>query len=240
MKQVSILKQISDRTECFRELCTLYSDFVSAEGIFVKPYSTYDLPHFSARSAEDQDKAIASIANDLEIFESMRAEGHSLLDSPKLLWRSMSRMGLVPQSDVFDKIGKGDAIEIYLADQHGQHQVFRNILYLQYCSYTVEQMVALDWRFSAVRDETYSRQITEAAMGILTGKFSQTFDPAIDAHIVREVDSPGLNEVKIKIKYLSPVRKHGDVVGALVVMEVELLRSTRISSISASVENQLH
>ncbi|MGZ3688687.1 MAG: hypothetical protein ACXVBW_10320, partial [Bdellovibrionota bacterium] len=217
MKTLAALMQIPDRISRFRELCDLYSDFVRAENIRVRPYESEELPEFSSLSLDRQDNAIASITADLEDFESMRAEGHRLRDSSKLLWRALNRMGLVPQSDVFDKIGEEDIVEVYLIDQRGQNQVFRSLIYLQYCSYTVEQMVALDWRFSAKREEKYTNQITAAVIDIMSGKIQQTFDPGIDAHHVQEVDSPGLNEVMVKIKYLSPVRSKGAAAGGIAV-----------------------
>src|SRR5271169_939861 len=110
------LKKVQDFTdihEKFRQMCLYYSDLLALEGKKVKPFRSPDLPVFSALTAEQKQNATDFIGMALEIFEETRAEGFKLNDSPKLLWRALRKLGWTPQSDVFDRIGENDVVNIY-------------------------------------------------------------------------------------------------------------------------------
>ena len=51
--------------------------------------------------------------------------------------------------------------------------------------------------------------------------------PEIDVHSFVEVGSPELLEIEIEIKYLSPVRKNGQLVGVLDINRARVLGSRK-------------
>jgi hypothetical protein len=225
MKSVSKLLEISDRLSRFRELCVLYCDFMEREGVLVRPFLDPELPVFSKYSIGLQDQILHSLTSDLEIFESMQTEGHSLRDTPKLVWRYMHKLGLVPQSDIFDKIGDEDIVEVYLVADGAQRQVFRNLKFLECVSFTVDQIFGADWRVTTTRDEKAQAKIFDLAMGIMTEKITNSLaiDTLVEKHLVQEVDSPGLFTLEIQMKYISPVKKNGKVAGAFVINHTDVI-----------------
>jgi hypothetical protein len=225
MQTVSKLLEISDRVSRFRELCLLYCDFMKREGVLVRPFLDPSLPVFSKYETKLQDQIVLGIAADLEIFESMMNEGHSLRDTPKLVWRYMHKLRIVPQSDIFDKITDDDIVEVYLVSEGAQRQVFRNLKFLECVSFTIDQIFGADWRVTTTRDEKAAGKILEIAFAIMTGKITNTLavDSLIERHIVQEVESPELFTLSIQIKYMSPVKQNGKVAGAFVINHSEVI-----------------
>jgi hypothetical protein len=195
------------------------------EGVSVRPFLDPSLPIFSNYETKLQDQIIHGIVADLEIFESMRNEGHSLKDTPKLVWRYMHKLGLVPQSDIFDKITDNDIVEVYLVSDGAQRQVFRNLKFLECVSFTIDQIFGSDWRVTTTRDEKAAGKIFEIAIAIMTEKITNTLavDSLIERHIVQEVDSPELFTISIQMKYMSPVKQNGKVAGAFVINHSEVI-----------------
>jgi hypothetical protein len=225
MHSVSKLLKISDRVSRFRELCLLYCDFMKREGVLVRPFLDPTLPVFSKYEPALQDQITRGIVADLEIFESMQSEGHSLRDTPKLVWRYMNKLGLIPQSDIFDKITDDDIVEVYLVADGAQSQVFRNLKFLDCVSFTIDQIFGADWRVTTTRDEKVAGKIMEIAIGIMTEQITSTLavHSLIERHIVQEVDSPELFTISIQMKYMSPVRQNGKVAGAFVINHSEVI-----------------
>jgi hypothetical protein len=225
MNNVSSLMKISDRALRFRELCLLYCEFMRREGITLRPFLDPSLPVFSSYDLKVQDQILLGITSDLEIFESMLGEGHSLRDTPKLVWRYLHKLGLTPQSDIFDKITDDDIVEVYLVEDGAQRQVFRNLKFLECVSFTIDQIFGADWRVTTTRDEKSAGKILELAVGVMTEKITGTLalDSLIEKHLLQEVDSPELFTILIQIKYISPVKRNGKVAGAFVINHSEVV-----------------
>jgi hypothetical protein len=195
------------------------------EGVSVRAFFDPSLPVFSKYETKLQDQIIHGITADLEIFESMINEGHSLRDTPKLVWRYMHKLGIVPQSDIFDKITDDDIVEVYLVADGAQRQVFRNLKFLECVSFTIDQIFGADWRVTTTRDEKAAAKIFEMAIAIMTEKVTNTLavDSLIERHIVQEVDSPELFTILVQMKYMSPVKQNGKVAGAFVINHSEVI-----------------
>lgn len=213
-QSIASIRQIPDRVAQFRELASLYAEYCREEGLRVVPFHSPDLPHFSRNSPERQEEAIRHLVIYLEVFEEMRAQKYSLRDSPKLLWRCLNRLGLTPQSDVFDKIGDGNVVEIYSTDQR---QLFHNIKFWEYISFSIEQVFGTEWWVMSRRSEDVSRQIYELGVKLVTGEIAGTFMPNVPVHVVEEHGSPEANRFTVNIHHLSPVKANGQVAGVLVI-----------------------
>jgi len=208
---------VSESLSQFRLQCLSYAEHLKEAGVTILPYQDESLPLFSALPLEAQVKARAAIQADLSIFDSIKNEGSKLRDSSMHVWRFLRSSELTPESDIFDKITDDDVVEVYLADEHGQRQIFRNLKFLECVSLTVEQLYGMDWRVSTQREPQYEKAIFDAAMSIMTGEVPGTLPLQIAPHYVQELNSPGLFTLLITMKYLSPIRYHGRVVGALVI-----------------------
>lgn len=223
-----VMKDDSDVLEKFRQCCLRYAELVAAAQVNIIPFKDETLPIYASLAKDAKQRALAHILADIEIFESMLAEKQSLKDSSKHVWRFLRQMNLTPQSDIFDKMSDNDVVEIYIPDETGQRQAFRNLRFLECVSVTLEQLFSLDWRVLCNREEKYSQQILDSGMSILEGRVTTTIAiDHIEPHRVWEVDSEALMNWIIRMKYFSPVRSQGKIVGVLSINDTTILGSLK-------------
>ncbi len=207
-------QDVADFNTKFRELCCYYSDLLASEGKKVRPIRGPDLPVFSALPLEKKQRAIDFITSALEVFEETRAEGYKLVDSPKLLWRSLRKLGWTPQSDVFDRIGDKDVVNVYSSEQV---QVFQNLNFFDWVSLTLEELYANPWHQYSRRERHCAELAYQSAVEVFHGVRASTFSPDIPEHYVEEIDTAENRKFYIKIHTASPLRQNGNVVGLLAI-----------------------
>ena len=207
------LKNLQDLTDLngkFRQMCLYYSDLLALEGKKVRPFRSPDLPVFSALTAEQKKSAIDFIGTALEIFEETRAEGFKLNDSPRLLWRALRKLGWTPQSDVFDRMGEKDVINIYTPQNI---QIFQNLNFFDWVTLTLEDLYGAPWHAYSRREAKCAEQADQTAVELFTGILTSTVTPDIPEHYVEEIGTDEAYTIFIKIHTVSPLRQNGQVVG---------------------------
>jgi hypothetical protein len=205
---------LSDPVERFRALSLAFRDFMAEEGLAVIPFESPELPLFRKLDQASQQQALQVLGMSLEVFAEVKAEGNSLRDTPKLLWRCLSRLGWTPTEDIFDKIEDGDVVEIYSLQQVG---LFRNLCFYEYVSFTLEQLFASTWYELTERDPEPTRKLYEMAMGFIRGEITQTIDPQVQPHVIRELRSARLLDIEITMRFCAPLKHKRDLSGIMVV-----------------------
>jgi hypothetical protein len=190
----------------FRSLCDRYAELVNLEGFKTIPYPTPDLPFFSSLDERAQQKALHDIEQAVGIYEDLCNEGYRLTDTPQLLWRNLSKLGYVCESDIFDKITPTDVVQVFSFEGK---LVIWNLRLLGLVSFTIEQLFCTPWWLLGKREPDVSDAILAATASIISGKITNTFNPMIPVHVLTEANSDQLLRFKIGIKYLSPLRKNG-------------------------------
>jgi hypothetical protein len=198
----------------FKSLCFRYTDFLNKENVKVRPFKQNSLPLFSALPLAAQSKAISEITAAIEVFEEMQAEKQSLADSPKLIWRGLKKLGWTPRGDVFDKIGE-DVVIIYSAA--AQKQVFQNLRFFDFTSFSLEEIYASAWYEYSRREAWAEQALHQAAVDVIVGKEKSTFDPGVGEHLIEEVGTEELLKTLINVRLLSPIMKDEKVVGVFVI-----------------------
>ncbi len=214
LKKIHDLTDLPNLTEKFKQMCFYYSDLLASEGKKVSPLRGPGLPVFSALTMEQKQNAVDFIGSALAVFEETRAEGYQLVDSPKLLWRSLRKLGWTPQSDVFDRIGDKDVVNIY-SSQHVQ--VFQNLNFFDWVSLTLEELYANPWHQYSRREQDCAQLAYQGAVELFHGNRPATFDPEIPEHYVEEIDTEENRKFYIKIHTVSPLKQNGNVVGLLAI-----------------------
>jgi hypothetical protein len=131
----------SDVLDTFRQLSTLHCELVAKEGVHILPFHDESLVFFGKLSPEKQQRVIQQLSETVSVYEAMRSDSVSLRDNPQLIWRSMSRSGLIPPGDIFDKITDEDIVVIFAPDQR---QLFRNLEFLRHSVLTLEELCATE------------------------------------------------------------------------------------------------
>jgi hypothetical protein len=205
---VAAPKTYTDPVSSFRALCLKYAEYIGMEKVSVTPFEDPSLPFFSVLPLEIQNRVIRAISADLEIFERVYCEGNRLRDGATHLWRFLHSLDLTPEADIFEKIAPGDLVEVYLLDESGQRQVFRNLCFFECLSFTIERLYSLDWGNNTSRSASVLNSLLESAMSMMTGKITQTISlNHIETHDVLELDSPGNYTLNVTMKFMSPVRQ---------------------------------
>ncbi len=188
----------------FSRWCERYADLAAMNGIEVRPYRSIDLPLFSQLSTTDQESALNAIEGNVKLFESMVLEKVKLTDSKQLLWKCCRALGLTPRSDIFDRIGDEDVVEIYSTQQK---QIFRNLQFFKYVSLTLEDLYCDTWY-------DLTRRI---------GELEGSLPLDVPEHVVHEINTEKMLSISIRMKWLSPVSQEGQLAGVLVINESRLV-----------------
>jgi len=180
-------------------------------GLATRPFDSEDLPYFSQVPSEIKKLILHGLEENLNLFDEMTTEKESLNDSPRLLWRSLKRLGWHPTSDIFDKIEKDDVIEIYTAEKH---QIFRNLAFFDFISLTLEELVSLPLGVAIEFDPIVLKYINTVAQRIVDQTIRETERSTLPAYIIQEKMGSKFR-VEIQQKWLSPVFRDGRSVGVI-------------------------
>lgn len=189
------------------------SDLIKTAGIESKPWVNSELPLFSMVEPSLQLQSINGIERAIELLQSSLVEGHSLLDTRQLLWRSLRRFGWTPNSDVFDYISEEDTVEVYSLDQI---QTFRNLQFFRFVSFTLEQIHSRPWFELTRRDSEYEKALGDEAARLISGGHRETIDLSyIPVHRIEEIGSQELRCFTLEMRCMSPVFYDG-VIAAII------------------------
>jgi PAS domain-containing protein len=182
----------------FRSKLEELSSIVREHGFNVTAYESSELPHFNALSAHAQTSALASVDFYLSLCLETMSAGEPLLKSQQLTWRAMRRFGLIPNPDLFTKIGGEDIIEIFDTDNI---QIFRNFQFFKLCSYSLESLFCRPWMDLFRRlDSQKTVEIFEFAVAAQKSQTREVLDCTFGEHLVQETDSPKRNLFAMIIK----------------------------------------
>jgi hypothetical protein len=212
-------------TEQFEGLLDRYAGFVAMAG--KKTYrSSSDESHrlFQALDETRRTRVIERLQSDISVYEEMIAAKEELTNSKRILWRFLSRAGITPCSDIFDKIGDTDIVEVY-----GPNHIHlsQNFNFFDWISVTLDRIFCEAWHETTRRDPIVAKTAYETISRIMTGEFRNTFDPQIPWHWLEELDSELLFKFQIHIKWASPIFYNRQVTGFILVNECRDLESLR-------------
>ena len=124
----------------------------------------------------------------------------------------LRRLGWTPLSDIFDKIGDEDVVQIY---SHKQCAIFQNLNFFKWITFTLEDLYTGAWFELSRRNDEVTMGLYQLAVEYFTGVRSETLYPGLPEHLCEEIGSEGLAKFWVHVKYLSPLRKDGATVGLM-------------------------
>lgn len=133
------------------------------------------------------------------------------LSNKSSLWVALKMFGhQMGNDDLFSCIEDSDVIEVYRSDGI---QVFRNLNFLDICSYELPELFVYPWHELFYRHPKHVKMIADGAVLMFSGKQRGLLDlEPFGAHFIYEVFSPKKFKLKIGLKYLYPLRnKSGQV-----------------------------
>jgi hypothetical protein len=197
----------------FKRLTETFSDFAAREGLKVSPYKNSEPSFFGALPAEQQHGVLAHFANYVGVCKETLAGGEPLSQDRLFLWRMFHNMGVHPSSDLMSSILNGDVVEIYNADYV---QVFRNLAFFSYCSFTLDELLCRPFWELFRRDPSVQNRLMAVGVAMFQHKITGTQLLDIGPHTVDEIDSPACYHSVIENKIASPLFDAGGKIIAVV------------------------
>lgn len=187
--------------ELFKALSKQVSMLLSTEGIQVKAYLE-GLPYFSKLTELQQAKVNKQLEFYAELCSEHINEGYKISDGSTFLWRAFRKLGLTPTSDLFQFLTDESVIEIY-SDEN--IQLFRNLNFFTYCSYSLEELHSREWWHLYERDASVTNAIFEEGNKMFAGSIRGTYRPSMPDHIVRELASEEKLVMQVEFEAMSPL-----------------------------------
>jgi PAS domain-containing protein len=185
----------------FRELALKLSEIGNANGVVIRPFKLSALPLFSKLSPAHQQSAVDQLSLYVAICEDVMASAGSLASSRTFVWRAFSALGFVPDSNLFNLIGDDDVVEIYNMENI---QIFRNLRFFEFCSYTLEELFSKPWMELFVReDPEITKQLINLLVTLAETKNPRPVSTNVGPHFTREVGSESCFRVELEVKHVT-------------------------------------
>lgn len=193
----------------FRDLCERAAKSLRDAGILRVPYADASVPLFKKNPRFE--RALESFRVYVEVLEESVNAGDA--GSKKFLWRMVTRLGLVPTSDLLNHIDDDNVVEIYTLEHW---QVFRNLRFFDYVSFTVEEVANLNWQVDTRRESRIELKLLEIGIRLKFGLMRATADVSgIAEHTFKELRGEGWTTA-IQLLRISPLRKGNSITACVV------------------------
>lgn len=233
----NVTKTNGERISEFREAADKICAIASKYSVKITGYHTPTLPLYSALSSEKQSEALYQLKVFLQSMETTEAMGDRLDSQDRALWHALLTFGLLPPSGMFAKFKPDDVIEIY--DPVGI-QIWRNFNFMKICSYSLEEMHAIDWTQRYTRSADKVKECLEKIGALLRGETPEVYDCLVSAHVFEETLSQDCFKLEATHNWFARLKdRNGQVTAWLAVSDVKLLgqdtQKTRRAKLRLSV-----
>ncbi|MBC7743373.1 MAG: hypothetical protein H7061_14340 [Bdellovibrionaceae bacterium] len=186
----------------FREISNEISKLAATVNIKITPFHDQELTHFCKLSTQDQRNVVNSVEIFLNVYKAVQAEGASLLDSVRVVWNALAHLGYRPTSDLFSHIRPGHIIEIH---NNNAVQLFRNLVFFNYCSYSLEELYCFPLNELYSRDISVLMNLMGTAQKIFGGEIKTLVKMDLPSHIITEVRSKARLKIQDQIQFMGPL-----------------------------------
>jgi hypothetical protein len=210
----------------YRLLLETFCSLVNKEGLKTIPYSEKSLNAFQNLPSNNQHQIVSDFKNYVDVCEHTLQANFTLKNSKQFLWKMLGRLQLRPTSDVFDEMSDQDIIEIYRTDHT---QLFRNLKFLEVCTYPVADLYVRPWTDLYARPPHVMDDIVENIQACIAQK--KTVRSTLPHYYLMELDS-SLNQMfVVEQGIFSPLfDKDNSVVAFLCSIRAEIMAITNINT----------
>lgn len=206
MSTTAINKNSADsiNNDCskFKAIATEIASMGASVGIKIIPFHNSNLEHFSNLNSEARFNILNSLQIYLNVYKAVQAEGSSLLDSIRVVWNALSQLGYRPTSDLFTYIKSGNVIEIH---NSSLVQVFRNLNFFKFCSYSLEELYCYQMPELYTRDISFEEQLLTYVKQIYASEVRSVIKPELKTHTISELKSQDRLNISDDIHYIAPL-----------------------------------
>lgn len=186
----------------FRQKAEILCLMLQKEGLSTKPYPSERLMYFNQLQLEQKREVLQQLSTYLDVCIQTVNDGISLKNTSALTWRMVRKMGLVPLGDIFDKIEEDDVVEIYTPKSV---QIFRNMKFFEVCSYTLEELLCLQWWQLYNRPNEITQAIFQETVTVFNQESPETMKSYVPVHFLEEIASTQNFRMQYELRYISPL-----------------------------------
>lgn len=225
---ITFKKKSLENSAAFKRISLKISDLGASVGIKIVPFHQPDLIDFSNLNEFNQQKVLTALNTYFDIYQSVKSEGASIMNSSRVLWGALLQLGYRPTSDMFSHIRDEHIIEIHDCNLI---QVFRNLSFFKYCSYSLEELYCHHLTELYERDTQLEKDLIQLSPLLFSGQIRNIFDPNLKPHVIQEKMSPDKLAVLCHIERIAPLFANADPgsnpIAALTIEKAEIVQTTQ-------------
>jgi hypothetical protein len=205
----------------FQSMTQDISKWLAVEGIRCRPFLP-GMPYFTQLPIEKKQEIVQNVRFYHELCQEQMSEGYQIKDSLTFTWRALNRLGLVPRSDLFSNVSDGDILEVYSGDGR---QLYRNFLFFDFCSYTLEELYSLEWWSLFNRDAEITGKLYDIVGRIFTGEIEGSVIPDCVPHVVSEACSEEKIHMLYEPKMISPLYRNKVAEAVIAIVRCQIIKN---------------
>ncbi len=209
-KPVLVKSELARLTDVLQAICTHWEK----SGLRLELFNGVSLGHAAGATLETQQTYLHQLESWLATLQEhspfhdqlvSQSRGMSLLDLEKAQLSSfLRRLGAKVDDSLFSEIHDGDVIEVYLFNADGTAtQVYRNVAFLQMCSYDLLTLVSHSMQDLFRRPGEIEARMNELIADLFTSTVVKPVD--LPAHEITEIRHPRHRKFRIRIRYAAPL-----------------------------------
>lgn len=180
------------------------SGLLSSEGVSVRAFSEPSLTLFEQLGLKEKQAKLKEVSTYLETCQSELSEKKTLKNTNSFVWRGLREGGFKFSSDMFTHLKDHHVIEVY---DLNNKQVFRNLNFYDFVSYTLEDLYCRPWPelFHRPDTETVEKMFATLDSVLPTGQPYFNTNGFIPDHVIEERGSEEELKVLYKLECVFPV-----------------------------------
>lgn len=208
----------------FKKISNEIAEIAKSVNITIYPYHDPKLIYFSKLPIAQRNLILQQLEIYLQICKKIVAELGTNFDFGQSIWIALKEFGFTPSSDLFQYLTNDRIIEIH--NLEGQ-QVYRNLYFFKFCSYTLEELYSLPWVDLFWRPEVNAKQMVDFVFKMSQSTNKKTIQITdIDPHQTLETQSKFKMRLFYKPLYYSPLfDRKGNVIAGLAVESATVLET---------------
>jgi hypothetical protein len=179
-----------------------FTILASQSGVSLNPFHPDEPSPLGRLPLHTQNQVIDNFSRYLKVATGVVAEQTPLYNTQAFLWRMIRELNLRPSSDLFEQIGPNDVVEIY---DHNFIQVFRNLRFMELCSYTLEDVFTHEFPELFARPNEITTVLVEHCQQVFEGRITTTQPTHVPDHELCEIWSSKRKQFSIRQGVISPL-----------------------------------
>lgn len=220
----NFLSEPSEIRKSLEKLLESFSLYLEKEGVRVTPYREQSLNDFDGLPSSLK---IQKAENFFKYYELCRAaieSGVELRNNKSFLNFSLKKLNLWMDSEAIDRIDRDDIIEVYSLEKT---QLYRNLKFLEICSYPMLDLYMYEWPELFCRPDSITEKLIQVCGEVIADPLCRFRPSGVPEHVLEETFSQEKLSFMVDQKVIAPVKDaQGRVQGVMGSLQARVIDRT--------------